>query len=68
MPRNTADTPSAHMVFVERPAGERKLNILHQRYDRPDGSYYFREVGKITQAKLEQMNRDGELARVSGGR
>jgi hypothetical protein len=53
-------TPTMDLVFVERISeSKRTLLILHQKYTRADGTFYYREVRRISAEKLERINREG---------
>jgi hypothetical protein len=52
--------PTMELVFVERVSEtKRTLLILHQKYVREDGSFYYREVRRMSTEKLERINREG---------
>lgn len=54
-------TPTMELVFVERVAESRRtLLILHQKYKRADGSFYYREVRRMSSEKLERINRQND--------
>lgn len=54
-------TATCELIFVERTHAvtQRTLLILHQKYVRPDGSYYYREVRRISTERLDRINREG---------
>lgn len=51
---NEKDMPTTGMWFLERQVGTKTLNILHQVWEKPDGSQYLREVGKLTHAQANE--------------
>lgn len=54
--------PTARFYFIERNVGTRTLNILHQVWQRPDGTEFLREVGKLSHPEAKErydFNRSG---------